>query len=62
MAEAEEKLWAWYLEWSTIARTAITDRRLLKMLGFLRSSGAKAEEEELEIEEIKEIEGPTGIA
>ena len=65
LVEAEDKLWAWYLEWSTIARKAITDRRLLKSLGFLRSAGAKAEEEELEIEEqgeTEEIEGPVGTA
>ena len=36
-AEAAEKhMWAWYLEWSTIARTAIKDRRVLRSLGFLR--------------------------
>ena len=31
-------MWAWYLEWSTIARRAITDRRLLRQLGFLHHS------------------------
>jgi len=34
LAEAEEALWAYYLEWSTIARKAITDGRLLRRLGF----------------------------
>jgi hypothetical protein len=34
LAEAEDKLWAWYLEWSQIARTAITQRALLRQMGF----------------------------
>lgn len=53
---AERRMWSWYLEWSQIARAAIRDRRLLRMLGFLRSKqrpdGAVVEEivtdEELE--------------
>ena len=28
-------MWAWYLEWSQIARVAIKQRSLLKELGFL---------------------------
>jgi hypothetical protein len=28
-------MWAWYLEWSKIARAAIKQRALLKQLGFL---------------------------
>jgi hypothetical protein len=39
-------LWAWYLEWSGIARTVIKDRRVLKSLGFLRPKSAQTEEEE----------------
>lgn len=35
---AERRLWSWYLEWSPIARAAIRDRRLLRMLGFLRTT------------------------
>jgi len=35
-AEAETRLWNWYLEWSAIARTVIHDRRALRSLGFLR--------------------------
>jgi hypothetical protein len=31
---AEDRLWAWYLEWSAIARVAIKDGRLLRSLGF----------------------------
>ncbi len=34
--EAEDRLWAWYREWSTIARSVVTDRRLLRAMGFLR--------------------------
>lgn len=34
---AEDALWAWYLEWSTIARVTLTERRLLRSLGFLRT-------------------------
>lgn len=47
-AEAEEAMWAWYLEWSRIARQAITNRKLLRGLGFLerRSGGATEEEAE----------------
>jgi hypothetical protein len=42
----ERDLWNWYLEWSGIARIAISDRRLLRTLGFLRdSSGSNREPE-----------------
>ncbi len=34
-ARAEDALWAWYLEWSRIARTAVKQRVLLHQLGFL---------------------------
>lgn len=48
MKPAEDALWSWYLEWSTIARTVITDRRLLRRLGFLRVvRGANGTEEEV---------------
>jgi hypothetical protein len=36
--KAEANLWAWYLEWSTIARSAIKQRSLLLKLGFLRGN------------------------
>lgn len=36
--KAEAALWAWYLEWSAIARRAITQRGLLRQLGFLRTT------------------------
>jgi hypothetical protein len=39
-AKAEEALWAWYLEWSQVVRTAIKNRWLLHQMGFLTSSGS----------------------
>ena len=36
LVAAEGSMWAWYLEWSTIARTVIQDGRLLQLLGFRR--------------------------
>lgn len=44
--EAEDAMWAYYLLWSAIARRAITDRRQLRQLGFLRSSRNSAGEDE----------------
>lgn len=35
LAKAEDALWAWYLEWSKVARIAIKQRSLLRPLGFL---------------------------
>jgi hypothetical protein len=32
--QAEAALWAYYVEWSSIARTVIKDERLLELLGF----------------------------
>jgi hypothetical protein len=40
--KAEQALWAWYLEWSQVARIAIKQRALLHQLGFLSSSHASA--------------------
>jgi hypothetical protein len=34
---AEKAMWAWYLEWSEIARAVITNRRHLRSLGFLKN-------------------------
>lgn len=39
--QAEDEMWAWYLEWSAIAQRAIADRRLLRGLGFLAPRGSK---------------------
>jgi hypothetical protein len=44
-AAAEQHLWRWYLEWSTLARLAISDRRLLRSLGFRRSARADGGDE-----------------
>lgn len=43
----EDAMWAYYLQWSAIARRAITDRRQLRQLGFLRSSRGSAGEDEI---------------
>jgi len=34
LAAAEQALWNWYLEWSQVARTAITNRSVLRLMGF----------------------------
>ncbi|WP_437623239.1 hypothetical protein [Sorangium sp. So ce1151] len=44
--KAEQQLWDWYLEWSTIVQTAIKDRRVLRELGFRRTSSKTAAAEE----------------
>jgi hypothetical protein len=41
---AEDAMWAYYLQWSAIARRAISDRRLLRQLGFLRSQRGGSDE------------------
>lgn len=35
LEKAEADLWAWYLEWSAIARVAVKQRVLLKQMGFV---------------------------
>lgn len=57
-AQAEEKMWAWYKEWSRIFRAEVTQRAVLKQLGFLAGSGGGAGEPEDE-EEMEEEEAPT---
>ena len=50
-AQAEEKMWAWYKEWSRIFRAEVTHRLVLKQLGFLAGSsggGGAGEEEEMD--------------
>jgi hypothetical protein len=49
---AESAMWAWYLEWGEIARVAVTDRRLLRELGFLKTKRPLAQE----VEEDPEVE------
>ena len=44
IAKAEEAMWAWYLEWSRIARKVIRQRSLLRQLGFLRTTSSGGEE------------------
>jgi hypothetical protein len=42
---AEDAVWAWYREWSDIARATVRDARLLGVLGFSkvgRPKGAKS--------------------
>jgi hypothetical protein len=59
--EAERTLWAWYLEWSAIARQVIQDGRLLREMGF----GAKrrgSSEGEGDAEETEAAAPATGDA
>ena len=46
LEEAETSMWAWYLEWSKIARVAIKQRVLLRQMGFLAIRRGDGEEEE----------------
>jgi hypothetical protein len=40
---AEDALWSWYLEWSAITRLTISDRGMLRAMGYLaRSRGKQA--------------------
>jgi hypothetical protein len=48
LAEAEQAMWAWYLEWGEIARAAIKDRALLRRLGFLSTSPSRRRAAEAE--------------
>lgn len=48
LAQREAALWAWYLEWSALARSVIGDRRLLRSMGFLRGKRAGASDDERE--------------
>jgi hypothetical protein len=53
---AEAELWAWYLEWSTIARTVVTNRRHLRALGFLQNARGEIVEAPLEEEPTEDDE------
>ncbi len=53
-AEAEASMWSWYLEWGEIARVAVSERRLLKELGFLNAKRPVIEEESAPQEEPEE--------
>ncbi|UJR78462.1 hypothetical protein [Sandaracinus amylolyticus] len=56
-ALAERDLWAWYLEWSTIARAVITDGRLLRQLGFGGRARPSDAEHEGDAPDLDEDEG-----
>jgi hypothetical protein len=43
-AKAEEALWAWYLEWSQVARVAVKSRAMLHLLGFLQGTHTAADD------------------
>jgi hypothetical protein len=58
-AIAEEALWAWYLEWSTIVRTDIQNRRLLRNLGFLKRPSGEVVEVPIDDEQDEEATSPT---
>jgi hypothetical protein len=47
-AATEEAMWRWYLEWGEIARVAVTDRKLLRDLGFLNYKRPISDEETVE--------------
>jgi hypothetical protein len=57
---AETELWNWYLEWSRIARAVITDRALLRKIGFLKSKVTnKGENEDEEVDDEGEEDEPS---
>lgn len=35
--KAQHEMWQWYLEWSQVARTAISSKKVLRLLGFGKS-------------------------
>ncbi|NUO50283.1 MAG: hypothetical protein HOV80_15620 [Polyangiaceae bacterium] len=56
----EAAMWAWYIEWSRIARQTIANRQVLRGLGFLvRKSGAVEEEEEEVVAEPQPAPAPS---
>lgn len=60
IATREQALWSWYKEWSAIAQTNISDRTVLRGLGFLRST-RRADPEEME-DELEEDDSPSSTA
>lgn len=56
--EKEDAMWAWYLEWSTIARAVIKDGRLLQQLGFRLRRRAGVEEVVEDGEGVEEVPPP----
>ena len=55
-------MWAWYKEWSRIFRAEVTQRAVLKQLGFLAGSGGGGAGEEEAFEGEEEEEAPAGGA
>ena len=53
---AEDAMWAWYLEWSGIARRVIKDSNVLRLLGLGKRRSASTSSDSDEAEEI-EAEG-----
>ncbi len=54
--KAEKAMWAWYLEWSQVARTSISRRLYLRQLGFLRGGGRTSSDEVVDEEDVTEEE------
>jgi hypothetical protein len=59
--QAVDKLWAWYLEWSGIARTVIKNRTVLRRLGFLRRATVASLEDDIS-EEVQAQKNDLGTA
>ena len=57
LEKAENDLWAWYLEWSQIARIAVTQRVLLRQMGFLPTRKSKATDDEDDVD----VDPTTGV-
>jgi hypothetical protein len=55
---AEDDLWNWYLEWGGIARNVVSDRRLLRNLGFLQSRRSSDDDiaDEIDDDDVGETE------
>ena len=51
----EDAMWAWYLEWSGIARRVVKDGNLLRRMGFKKHRGGSGIADEV-IDETEEIE------
>jgi len=61
LEKAEADMWAWYLEWSKIARIAVKQRALLKQLGFLVARRGTDEEDEPEVTPPDPVAPPTTV-
>ncbi len=47
---AQDAMWQWYLEWSGLARRAVKDGNLLRLLGFKKRKAGRDDAEEDDIE------------